>query len=332
MDLDLVAAVQYAPRAPLNTLAAALATSPSTAGRRLNRLQSEGLVRFVGQIDWSLFSNTHPRHVWISTEPGQSHPVAERMAERAEAQFVAVTTGQSGVYCVVHPGDDGRARQLLTEELPCLPGVAALSSDLVLRPVARADSWRLARLEPDQLGLLDAHRPPRGPVQSYALGPQERSAVRLLHADARISSRALGRTLGVSQSTAHRLIQGLFDSQAVRPRVEVEPTLLGFRVEAILALAVPPASLNHAIETLGAHPSGRYVSQVAGSVSLIHHGVFRDEGELARFLSEDLAAIEGLSDVRVAVVLDVLQRYWVRRNGSYLGQPRVLLPDVRSQE
>ncbi|RKS08084.1 AsnC family transcriptional regulator [Nocardiopsis sp. Huas11] len=326
LDLDLVAALQYAPRAPSSALAEVLGSSPSTAGRRLQRLQAQRLLRVVGQLDWSLVSDAHPRHVWLHAVPGRSVEVARQLARRPEIQLVAVSSGRADVYCVAHPSSRRQAVELLTSGIPSVEGVRSTQSDLVLRPVTRADAWALDRLPTERLAALlpyRTHVPEAGAVASEPLTADERGAVRLLHTDARIGSADVARELGVSQSTAYRLVQSLLERGVVRPRVEVEPERLGMRLEVVLSLTVHPGSIAQVAERLAAHPSARYVSVVAGEVSVIHHGAFRDEHALGRFITEDLAVMPGVTDVRSSVLLDVLRRYWVDRHEGLLGQARL---------
>ena len=326
LDLDLVAALQEAPRAPLNTLAEAVGSSPSTVGRRLQRLHAERVLRVIGALDWSLISEHHPRHVWITTEPGQLQDVARRLAEFPEAQYVAMTTGRADVYCTVRPLRREAIKDLLTRRIPSVPGVVSTQSDLVLKPFGRAEAWRLDRLDDDQRSVLAPHRIEyQESDDPQPLSEQEQEAARLLHADARLTSSELSRALGVSQSTAHRLITGLLERRVVRPRVEVEPALLGFHLEATLSLATEPGSTEAVGRALGRHPSARYVSMVAGNATVIHQGVFRNEEHLADFLCGDLAALPGIRAVEVSVVLDVLRRYWITRTGTRLGEANLPL-------
>ncbi|MEJ5867576.1 Lrp/AsnC ligand binding domain-containing protein [Pseudokineococcus sp. 5B2Z-1] len=323
-DLDLVAALQVSPRASLAVLGDVLHASPTTVGRRIARLQARGLLRVVGQVDWSLISSSHPHHVWVTTAPGAARDVGERLARLPEAQFAALTTGRSDVHLTVQARSRREAGHLLTETVPRTAGVVATHSELVLRARSKADEWRLPRLGADQVAALRAEVVDAdGPLR--ALGPLERSAVRLLHVDARLSTAEVSRALSVSRSTAHRTVTGLLRRGAVRPRVEVEPSALGFALEVIVALQVRPGSTAAVTDALARHRSARYVSVVAGSSSVIHQGVFRHEEDLASFLEEELSELPGIGDVVVSVVVDVLQRYWTpRRDGRITGTSRAL--------
>ncbi|MFD8161928.1 hypothetical protein [Streptomyces malaysiensis] len=70
-------------------------------------------------------------------------------------------------------------------------------------------------------------------------------------------------------------------------------------------------------------PSARHGSIVAGTSSVIHHGVFRDEDGLADPLTLDPAKPPGITAREVSVVLDVPRRYWIgRADGSLLSANR----------
>jgi len=326
LDLDLVAALQSSPRAPLNVLAEALDSSASTVGRRLTRLVDTGVLRVVGQVDWALLSDTHPYHVWINTEPGSARSVAQALTALPEAQFVATTAGPADIHLTVHSRARSDTAQLLTGTVAGIGGVVSTHSELVLRAVTKADQWRLDRLTPERTTFLQRDAVTAGDVHPgldvSSLTVQERAVTRLLNRDGRTPAIEVARVLDMSRSTAHRVVQGLLRRGVVQPRVEVEPALLGFPLEVAVQLAVRPGETTAVAQWCADHPSARYVSVVAGSWSVVHQGVFRGEDELAEFLERDLAELPGLTGWGVSVVLEVLQRYFIRRDGNHLvGHP-----------
>ncbi|MGC7094447.1 Lrp/AsnC family transcriptional regulator [Amycolatopsis lurida] len=319
-DLDLVAALQVAPRASAAVLAEALDMSASTVGRRLARLAEQRILRVIGQVEWSARAEGNPRHVWVTTQPGAAGRVAHALAQLPEAQLVAETSGRSDVYLAAHLRDRAQARELLTERIPGVPGVAGTHSELVLRALTRADSWRLHRLSEAQVDHLARAEEPVGTASTTGLkvSEDERRVLGLLQLDGRITAAEAGRVLGLSQSTTYRLIQSILRRGIVRPRVEVEPALLGYGLEAVIALTISPGAIQPVAEELARHPSARYVSIVAGTTSVIHQGVFRNEDEMADFLTRDLAPLPGISALQVSVVLRMLRRYWIHREDGRL--------------
>lgn len=315
-DLDLIAALQVAPRASVAVLAEALDVSASTVGRRLIRLEDQRILRVIGQVEWTARARGNPRHVWVTTEPGASGSAAKALARFPEVQLAAETAGRSDVYLAVHVPDRSQARELLAARIPSVPGVAGTHSELVLRALTRADSWRLHRLNEDQLAILSREQVtpvPSDGVDAERAGPDERRLIALLAGNGRITAAEAGRLLNLSQSTAYRLIQSTLRRGIIRPRVEVEPAQLGYELEAVIALTIAPGAIQTVAEGLARHPSARYVSIVAGTASVIHQGVFRNEDEMADFLTRDLAPLPGITALQVSVVLRMLRRYWLHR-------------------
>lgn len=316
-DLDLIAALQVAPRASVAVLAEALGVSASTVGRRLTRLEDQRILRVIGQVEWAARARGNPRHVWVTTEPGASGSAAKALARFPEVQLAAETEGRSDVYLTVHVPDRHQARELLAERIPGVAGVTGTHSELVLRAFTKVDSWRLPRLGEDQRDILLREHVTPAPSAGFdadRMAPDERRLIGLLTANARITAAEAGRILNLSQSTTYRLIQSTLRRGIVRPRVEVEPAQLGYEVEAIISLTIAPGAIQAVAGELARHPSARYVSIVAGTASVMHQGVFRDEDEMADFLTRDLAPLPGITALQVCVMLQVLRRYWLDRD------------------
>jgi DNA-binding Lrp family transcriptional regulator len=319
-DLDLVAALQLAPRATLNTVAEILGTSASTAGRRVQRLQQLGLLRFICTVHWSLLTTGNPYVVWIRCDPGMITEVAAAIQGVPQAQSLFVTTGDSDLYCTLYPLPGTDMRRLLTRTLPATPGIASLRSHLVLNAPRQAVAWRLHRLPEEQAAALRREADAAPSPMPAALGPLtevEFATLRLLFDDGRISAAQVARDLGLSRSTAYRTIQSLLETGAVRPRVEIEPAVLGFPITALFTLDVRPQDVPGVLAALGEHPHGRFTAMTAGPASVLHHGVFTDEDHLSRFVTEDLGALPGINGLNMSTTLSVLRRQWIDRDEDH---------------
>ncbi|WP_028659665.1 Lrp/AsnC family transcriptional regulator [Nocardioides insulae] len=314
-ELDLIAALQIAPRASLQTLAATLGVTTGTIGRRLTRVRRDHDLKFVGQVPW-WSGRVTPSHVWISTKPGKVNDVAAAVAGLDETQFVATTTGRADVYCILQPDTREGMADLLTSRLPAIPGIVQTHSEVGLHRYASGSSWRVSRLSDDQEASLVAHRHGPIPDAPESLTEDEQRIAEVLRRDARATAAEVARDLGRSPSTAYRLTQALLDRGLVQPRVEIEPRLLGFPLEAVISITTSAKSTKQVAQALAGHPSARYVSTVAGTSTIIHQGLFQHEQGLADFLSDDIADYPGIQTFDVAIVLDVLTRYWSPRPQS----------------
>ena len=153
-----------------------------------------------------------------------------------------------------------------------------------------------------------------------SLGPLtgvELESLRLLLDDGRISAAHVARELDISRSTAYRTIQSLLETGAARPRVEIEPAVLGFPITALFTLDVTPQHVLTVLTALSEHPHGRFTAMTAGPASILHHGAFTDEDHLSRFVTEDLGALPGINGLNMSTTLSVLRRQWIDRDDDH---------------
>lgn len=318
-DLDLVAALQHAPRAGTRQLAEVLQTSPSTVSRRMSRLRDTGTARVIGQVNSALVADVTPNHVWLKTAPGRAREVAEAVAQLSETQFTALMSGSSDVYAIVQAPRRADSADLLAQRIGGIDGVAASRTETVLGSYSTAANWRLPRLTPAQHDHLCEDFPTSSPLRErVAITDDERAVIELLHDDGRTNAGDISRKLGLSQSTAYRILHSVLDRGLVLPRVEIEPALLGYPVEPVIALTTDLSAIVPTATALGQHRAARYVSTVAGVSSLLFHGAFEDEAALSTFITQDLARLDGVRSIDICLALDVLTRYWLPRRAPYL--------------
>ena len=132
-------------------------------------------------------------------------------------------------------------------------------------------------------------------------------------------SAEVGRTLGVSSSTAARAIRLLLQSGAVSPRVEMQSDLLGYPLHAIVTIDVQPRDVSNTLERVAVHPSVRLLSTVTGSAPISLSGVFHGPADLATFIRDDLGALPWVRSIQSVTGLRLQRRYWIDRDGLRLG-------------
>ncbi len=325
-DLDIVAALQIAPRGPVNVIAEIIGLKPSTASRRMANLQDRGVLRMIASARWTVLTSGNPYVVWIKCTPGKSLAVAEELKKVPEVQSIMLTTGLTDLYCTVYPLPDTDVNHLLMTQLPSIPGIDSIRSDLVLRAAREGFGWRLHRLREEQrekLSALADYLPDADAAARPApdLGPIEYGALAMLLEDGRVSSAQVARELEISTSSAYRVVQGLLESGTARPRAEIEPALLGFPLTALITLEIQPQHIPAVLNYLGSHESSRYTVMTAGPSSVFYHGVFSGEDSLADFVTNDIGALPGVSGLNMSMVLRVLRRQWIdREDGFVLGR------------
>ncbi|MCD2109248.1 Lrp/AsnC family transcriptional regulator [Rhodococcus erythropolis] len=303
-ELDLVAALQIAPRVPISALAEILEQPSTTVNRHFNRLKTNKVIRIVGRVAWPLIASGTPVQVWLRCVPGMTRSVAEELKQFREVQYLMITMGNADIYADVYPLIGTDMAELITSRIPSLSGIASVQSQLVLRSSKVGQSWRLHRLRDDQMAALEAHadavtEPAFKSIDE--LTNLEISTLQKLSADARASAADIARETEMSYSTAYRTIQTLLRTGAVAPRLEIEPAAVGFTLSAVVSMQIDASCIPRAMQTLTAHPASRMVTMVAGDTSVICTGVFADHVALASFITDDLGAIDGIRSVSTCV-------------------------------
>lgn len=316
-DLDLIAALQYAPRATHSALADALGISEKTVSRRLRRLTEDGLLRVITEADLTRFSDSTPVHVEIDCAAGTTTRVVDELARRSDVRFAAITTGHSEIICELYPATRSARAQVLTEDIPAIRGVLRTRSHIVLCTYRTASEWRLERFDQSVVDRLSAQTP-RPSHKSPKLSDSEVAVAAALADNARASTAALAKATGLPDSTVYRITNTLFARGLVSARVDVEPELLGYHLEILLWLAVRPGATEKLAHELVEHPNMRYVTRIAGSWQLLGQAVFVDEASLHAFIVDVLEQRADIDRYDVAVILKVAKRYWITRTNNTL--------------
>lgn len=321
-DLDIIAALQVAPRVPANSLGEILAVPTTTITRRLNRLQNERLMKVIGRFAWPLILSGNPHQLWVRCMPGQAAKVAEELKAFPEIQCVMTTSGTGDIYADLFPLRGSNVDHLVTDRIPSIKGIKSVESRLVLDSRRVGQSWRLRRLTPAQTMALTAHV---NPVNLPALDSMEQltgvefCTMMELGRNARASAAEIARTIGASSSSVYRAIQMLLGTGAITSRVEVEPAAVGFPLSAAISLQVKPKFIGSVLDQLAVHDSARMVSMVTGKAPVVFHGLFTGPEELGKFITHDIGALPGIQAMDTCVGFNVLRRYWMDRDGIFIG-------------
>ena len=152
-----------------------------------------------------------------------------------------------------------------------------------------------------------------------ALTESEQRLAGHLMRDGRASLAELAEQVGVSEPTAHRMLQNLVDRRALSFRVEVEPSLVGFPVEAVISVQVRPQAVNALAAHLARDPNTRCLFGTSGASQLFWHVLCRDSPQLWDVVTRRLGELEGVLNSDVAVVMRAHKRCGIVRAGPLLG-------------
>ncbi|MFD8547292.1 Lrp/AsnC family transcriptional regulator [Streptomyces sp. NPDC059649] len=322
VDRGLVHALRIDGRAPFLLIGEVLGVSESTVARRYRRLRSAGTLRVAGTLNGARLGH----HAWtirLRCTPDAAGPLATALAARTDTSYVYLLSGGTEISCTAQTPTADESEALLLHKLPRTARVTSVSAHLLLGHYALPHTWAgPACLTPEQTALLN----PPGPLTDgtgeapgeagVAVGPDDRPLFDVLARDGRAGHPELAAATGWSKSTVRRRVAALRRAGVLTFLVDVPPAALGFRAEARLWISVRPSRLAEVGSAMAEHPEVSLVALTTGPTNLLAAVNCRDSVDLARYLTERIAALDAIRSIETAPVIRT-----VKRAGALLPRP-----------
>ncbi|QQB36639.1 Lrp/AsnC family transcriptional regulator [Achromobacter deleyi] len=312
-DLACLIALQADPRASWRELGAATGIAERTVARRIKRLMDADALRVIAEADPLATGRGVVLHAWVRCRSGRVAEAAEALASLAITQLVVTLAGTADLMAELTLADAADMPDVVTRVLPSIDGVEQVEARLVLRPFRRAGQWRIQADGTAPEGPDPASQTP------VALTEPEQRIVAHLMRDGRASLAELSAHAEVSEPTAQRLLQHLVERRALSFRVEVEPALVGFPVEAVISVQVRPQAVNALAAHLALDPNTRCLFGTSGASQLFWHVLCRDSLHLWDVVTRRLGELDGVLASEVGVVMRAYKRCGIVREGARLG-------------
>jgi DNA-binding Lrp family transcriptional regulator len=303
LDGRILHSLQLAPRASFRRIADVVGTSEQTVARRYHRMHRDGLVRVIGVVDPRVYGDCQWM-VRIRAEPDDLPRLADALVRRPDVTHANVLSGWTELACVIR-APLGEAADGLLQRLPRTSKVLGLDIDLILHTFGgpAGTHWTAygRTLDADQAAaLLDGEPPatvPRPPVPN----PSDAPLFDALADDGRASHARIAEQTGWSPPRVKRRIAALESSGTLIYDVDVLPDRLGFGVNAMLWLTVPPRHLAEAAHRITEHEEIASVAAVSGRHNLTAIAICRDVDHLYQYLSERLSTVDAVTGYDVNI-------------------------------
>ncbi|MEV5784688.1 Lrp/AsnC family transcriptional regulator [Streptomyces sp. NPDC052287] len=330
LDRGLIHALQVDGRAPFTLVAEILGSSTQTVVRRYRRLYAQAGLRVVA-LPSPRSSGAHQWFVRLTAATRTAHDIAVALARRPDTSWVRLTSGGTEIVAIIHTTPSGPdAHALLLRDIPRTVGITAVSAHYLLHTyLGGPTAWRgrVATLDAAQQARLRAESTPgpspgkdtgtnmgKGMVtgsgatepdprgSAYQLTDADRLLLTALRDDARLSYAELAATTGSTASTVARRLTTLRARDALFFDVDIEPSVLGVTVSALLWMQVAPAHLDAVATELAGHQELAVVAATTGPTNLVAHALCRDAEELHQYLTRKVA-LRAIARIETAPVL-----------------------------
>lgn len=306
IDRGLIHALHVDGRASFRDIAAVLGVSENTVARRYRKLRSEATLRVSGMVYGAPLGYV----AWtmrVRCTPDAASAVATSLAAREDTSFVYLLSGGTEVSCSVQTRSTQDQDVLLLCTLPRTRRVVSVSAQQLLRRFTSTTGWQgLEWLSPDQVAALTP--PPLLTDNGVEPHESDRALLTALNRDGRATYAELTAATGWSDATVKRRLTALRQAGILRFQVDLPPAALGYRTEARLWIDARPAHIVTVAEALAREPSVTFTALTTGATNLLVAVNCRDTADLGRFLTERIAALDGINSVETAPVIRTIKR------------------------
>jgi DNA-binding Lrp family transcriptional regulator len=313
VDRQIVHVLAVEPRASFRAIGEVVGVSDQTVARRYRKLRESaglgvfGLIRgsLAGWVDWL---------VRLQTTPGGANAIADALARRSDTRWVRLYSGGTEVVCVLQARSAEQRDALFLHGLPGsrrVVQVAAHATLHIFSPVVWAGMFnalsaaQLAQLTPAPACDDARTRDGTGDVR---LQPGDDPLLTELARDGRTSVAALAAATHWHESSVRRRIAELTAAGLLYFDVDMDDSVFGYKVSALLLLTVEPARLDEVGRLMAAHPEIPFVAAVTGQCNLVAQVHVRDTAQLYEYVSGPLAALPGLRSVETLPAIGTLKR------------------------
>jgi DNA-binding Lrp family transcriptional regulator len=312
LDRRIIQALYLDPRAPFSRLSEVLGPSEQTIARRYRRLFDGRVVRVVGHLD----SQRLGRSDWavrIRCAPGSAPTVATRLAEHPDTAWVQLTSGGTEIFSTIHSRDGEQRTPVLLSQLSVGHQVVALEAYCLLHLFATGvsappGSNDLCREEIDRL-LSPARSRTSIERSTVTLQDTDWPLVQALAVDGRAAYRQLAERTHWHESTVRRRVEELVASGVLSFDIDLDTAAVGIRSPALLWMSVVPAELDRVGRALAGRPEIPFVAATTGSTNLVAALLCQDDRSLYEFITGEIAALDGLTQVEVAPVMRAVKMH-----------------------
>ena len=136
----------------------------------------------------------------------------------------------------------------------------------------------------------------------------DRSIIRILQTDGRVSNARIARDVGVSEGTVRRRLKRLIQDRVIRVSALPDPEALGLDAEALVGVQVDPDKIDAVANEISGLREASWVSVTTGSFDIFAWVTLPSSVELGNFLKARVGTIAGVRRTETFVSLSVRKR------------------------
>jgi len=314
-DKRIVADLEANGLVPYSSLAERYGVSERTIYRRIKRLQSQDLIRFIVTPNFLLLGYKIWARLGIGVCPGQLHSVANTLKKDPRVYFLAYMLGRYDIMLSVYFQSIDELTNFVNLELVNHKGIRFVETMLLVQP---RKYGRLIWPEPiskeSERASAGNHQNNRNERSSYQLDNVERKILETMVSQGPLVPRRMSAILGVNESIIRNRLRKM--QKAGIYKIEVVP--MGDELEsgnrATIGITVHNQSPHKVIDRLLSHPEVTLASVALGRFNVIMGVHLRSISLLDNFITDTLLNIEGVTSSETFLHIKRIKYYSILVN------------------
>lgn len=272
--------------------------------RRLGKLLDDQVLRTAIELNPVVANKGYTVHVWISVKFGKEKEVAQFFANRPEVRIVFLTTGHADIFLEIGLEKAADLSVWMHDFVTQIPDIKTVETQAVLKPFTWASKPKALDSTSDK---------------NFNFRSLTETELKLIHAlsnDGRSSIKSLAEQIELSEHKTQKLLNDLLEEGIFNIRVDVEPSLMGYKSEAIILIKARPDAANQIAKTLSELKNTRCLFGISGDSQFFWHVLCNDLSDLWKLITEDLGNFEGIQSCNTNMVTLALKRAGFMRKVS----------------
>lgn len=294
-DLQLINALQIAPRASWAALGRVLGSTPQALATRWERLASSGAA-WIATYPGVLYDDIVTALVEVDCRPGKQVPVVAALCDDPRVVTVEESSQGHDLLLTVMTADLADMTAFVLDDLAAIDGVSRRSTSLATSVFHDGSRWRLRALDRDQVARIERLHEARPSRASPVRPPTEAwPLIEALAADGRRSAAEIAAITGRKPATVRRQLPRLLRSGMLSMRCEIAQPVSSQPISCTLRGRLDPADTERTMGALRGLANLRLAMSTTGSRNFVMTLWVNDLArvtETERLLAQRLPALE----------------------------------------
>lgn len=313
-DLQLVHALQIAPRASWTSLAPILGVHSTTLATRWKRLSDAGIAWVaVHSIGTRLTPVT--AFIEVMCETSRREEVIGELSEIPDVLSLDISARHRDLLLTVSAPSMAHLTERTLPRIVAVGGIEHIETSFSTRMHVIADSWSVRALTPEQVRRIAQLNP-----RTRSEGPVPRISpdiLRELSTDGRLSASDIARRLGMSEPTVRRQIRAAILHGLVHFRCELAQDVSGTPITAEWFASVPATEHEALARAAAQVPGIRLCASTTGRTNVLLTVWLRSVSEVPRVEALLTEAVPSIVFRESAIALRIAKRVgWLLGEGG----------------